>query len=273
MFQQNNRIFVKTLIQKYAPDTPAEIIAYIDTNLNECFPETLLEELDDLIGARIRNAVQEAADTYAYLNAHRNDLVSLDKETKEMKFNDCHVPAYWYRKKMSEKKINKRLDEFRHIWMELGFSEQIRYPMLESYYSLTQWIAEFGNQQEFFNKAEKDLECMDTEEAQELYTALNRCSSLSQIRNHYPYRIKKIIRIENYMDDGHLRQADITIRLNDNRQCSIRAYATKDNGFRGMSALGRKGFPMMSERDEKMIVKAISDYRRQNDKIQKETGK
>ena len=246
---------VNQLIDFYGDGDISEVKQYLNANFDNYFDEDFFCELENKVSWMIHDAIQRAEDDLDFQKEHVTDVVRLDKDSSKMYFNDNGVPAYWYNKKMSESEIKDQLNEFRQMWFSDGLPDYT-YPMLEHWHSLKEWQKEF--REEELARMERDLECQDNESAKILASLYECRIDVWQVRYEYPNKIKRILKVENkYTDKEGTSYADVTLKLYNNSQCKVRVYATKGGGFRGMTSLGRNGFPMMTDADNKRIEREV----------------
>ena len=190
---------------------------------------------------------------------HRDDVLELDRETGTMKFNNDSVPAYWYNPEMSEDEIAGHLKEYRKIWSGLGYGE-VRYPVLESFGKLFE-LEEYGVSETLLKKMERDLECLDTDEAQRLFQMMVSDKSPFDILEEYPDKLKDVLvyrylgtKPESFYHGYEFYLIDLILKDGGSVQVEVGVIG---NNVRSVSAVGAKGFPILTPGDEELIIKRI----------------
>lgn len=246
---------IKHLLREFMEPYDEKLASYILDNPDRYFDDEFLDDLKDKVGWIIIEEINRADSDAEYAWKHLNDTVTLDKARGEMHFNDFVTPAYWYRSMMSEEEINRRLSFFKTVWAGADYRKDLKYPILMSWHDMSEWEAVFGKDYPF-NRMERDLECCDTEEAKELYEAYTSGYAVFRIEDIYPYKLKKVVNVKNmWTDDGGDTHADMTLKLRDGTQCTVSVTLSKYGRITGVRALGPKGFPLMTERDNRLIIK------------------
>ena len=240
---------IRTLCACLAEDSNEEVIGYALSH--EYFDTDFFDELERvryLIADRLSSAEKEIG----FLKAHENDLVWLDRDTKRMYYNDMPVPAYWYSDDMSDEEVVSQLAGYRRMWLKNGL-EPVWYPLLEEWHRLQRWEAEF--EPEELRRMEKDLEAPCSEEAKVLRSLFDARVPIEAIRERYPFRIRKILKTENKKRSGTGASADVTCECYDGH--IFRVHIRKDKGLIGISSLDGRGFPYLTDRDEKILMEEL----------------
>lgn len=253
---------VKFLLRTFMDPYDESLANYILEHPEDYFDEEFLDDLKDKIEWLVVEEIDRAESAANYEWSHINDNVTLDRTRGEMHFKkgkigykECVVPAYWYRGNMSEEEINRKLSFYKKVWADVDYADDVKYPILMSWHNMREWESTFGKDYPF-HKMERDLECCDTEEAKELYEAYTSGYAVFRIEDIYPYKLKKVVNVKNmWTDDGGDTHADMTLKLRDGTQCTVSVTLSKYGRITGMRALGPKGFPLMTERDNRLIIK------------------
>lgn len=252
---KSRKEIIKDLIDFFEIEITEETMNYLEQHFDEYFDDEFFDELRRHSVWSIDDAIQYAANELEFIKEHSQDTVTLDKKKKTMSFNGHEVPAYWYEKDMPQEEIDEQLFEYRKMWLYAGLPKY-KYPLLEGWQPLKEWEKEYP--QEFLQRMEKDLENPNTEDGMTLQVLRGRGLDPHQVIYDYPNKLKKILKIENKdVDKDGFQSADVTVRIYDGSQCKIHIHASKDGSFRGISAIGRKGFPMFTDRDHRIIEREV----------------
>lgn len=240
-------------------DLDADMTDFIRENPERYFTDETIRNIMYALSSEMRSDIDKAVSDYTFDKEHENNVVRLDRDNKLMFFDDDPMPAYWYKEGMNDKEVEQNLKEYREVWADLNFKEGVKRPLFELWNKGNGWLREtsfFPNTAPFLDKMERDLECADTEEAKALHDAFVLRLVPYAVRDIYPFKIDEILAVENRKVIDGEQAADITMRLTDGSICSI--TATGENGrCLGMSALGERGFPWMTDRDRALIEKAL----------------
>lgn len=246
-----------SLLKNLDSCTP-EILEYIDNNYDSYIDE--LEAAYDILDGVLDDAIDAIETHKSYTQALANHVLTFDKETQTFIFDDHKYPAYWYRPGMETNLINENLELYREILHE---NPNAKYPLLEAYYPLKEWERELRwflpeqNPPGILAKMEKDLESREGEDGETIYAVLSSGGSIRTLFNEYPRKLKKIVKVVEKHEENGLDIAILILKTRSNRQCTVEVSFTKDGSFRGMTALGRNGFPMFVEDDLKQIWQEV----------------
>ena len=201
--------------------------------------------------------VDDELDDYKFDLENKDKVVVLDKEKKTMHFGDSEVPAYWYVEGMSEDVVEEKLKEYRDIWKDLEFRENIRYPELEYLYGNGRF------EETYKSRMEQELE-RGTEEGEHLREMLSNRYPEYAIEEEFPDSLKDAV-IEKYegisnepFHEGYeMYKAKLILKSEEVVQVRLgihRGYICS------VTAIGRRGFPRFTTKDEKLILNRIEEF-------------
>lgn len=235
--------------------TPSEeVMARIDTDLEDVLDSDFFEDIDLRFKWRLEDALDAISQKIEFEEEHKNDIVTLNQKKKIMYFNSHGVPAYWYSKDMTDDEIAYELSQYRRLWFDSGFVK-FKYPLLETWASLDLWETYYKNPADL-QRMEKELERGDTDQARKLQSLRDCGFNIGRLYKVYPDKIKSIHNIHNRSTVNNEDAADITLELYNGENCDVRVRANKW-GIIGMTALGPRGFPCMTDSDNQMIIKEV----------------
>ena len=246
MTKDNTRTMLKNLIEVFGEDFSDELKKYVLKNTDYYLNEDKMNNLRYII----RDTLYDAENDLDYQEQHKDDKVTLNRRTKMMYFNKMPLPAYWYKPGMSKKEVDAHLEEYRDLWEDLEFGE-IQYPMMETWHSLNEWNHEYSLDE--IREMEETLEKNDTDSAHLLTELRMYRTPVYNLRHRYPIKIKEIIKTDNYRIDDDELCADMDLLLFNNEICPIIARYSIKGHSHGMTARGKKGFPSMTDDDEKLV--------------------
>lgn len=250
----NKKELIDLLMKKFDIHMPEKTKKYIGEHFDNYFDDTFFSDLQNTVTWKIEAVQFDAESDMAFEEKHAKDKVELVKEAKVMWFNDNSVPAYWYRDDMTDDEINTILKYYKDRWIKSEI-ENLKYPELEFWHDIKDWEAEFSEEQ--LQKMERDLECMDNEDAQELNFARIKNVPVDFVSYHYPIKIMKIVdATDKVKDKNGVMFATVTLLLKDGRTCRVRVHSSKNGSVSGMEAIDG-GFPIMTNKDNQKIENEV----------------
>ena len=243
---------VKALVKLFGEDFPEETCNYLINNAEEYISED--SEVYENIRYIARDLLYKAEDDLEYDKLAEKNTVSLDRKTKTMYFNEIALPAYWYHPGMKTSEVNAKLKEYHNLWRTLDFDD-VKYPEMEAWHSLDDWLHDYTEEE--IKAMEKTLERNDTDEAILLNDLKDMGMSVYALKDHYPVKIDTVESVDNYRIVDKELCGDATLSLFNGETCKVSMHYSINGHSEGMSALGKKGFPYMTDIDRKILEEAF----------------